>query len=102
MQARIATAHRDHRIPTVEQIRHVLKAMPARTDIEKRDRAIIAFTLLTGARAGATASFKLKHIDLAVRKIDQEARPVAPKHAKTFPPVFFPASPDVRATVADW
>jgi hypothetical protein len=48
--------------------------MPARTDIEKRDRAIIAFTLLAGARDDATASFKLKHIDLAVGKIDQDAR----------------------------
>jgi integrase len=102
IQARIATAHRDQRIPTVEQIGHVLKAMPAQTDIEKRNRAIIAFTLLTGARDGATASFKLKHIDLVVGKIDQDAREVATKHAKTFPTFFFPVGDDVRAIVADW
>src|SRR5205807_7798146 len=102
VQARIATAHRDQRIPTVEQIRHVLKAMPARTDIEKRDRAIIAFTLLTGARDGATASFKLKHIDLVVGKVDQDAREVATKRAKTFPTYFFPVGDDIRAIVAEW
>jgi site-specific recombinase XerD len=101
-QVRIATAHRDQRIPTIERIRHVLGAMPTGRDIEKRDRAIIAFTLLTGARDGATASFKLKHIDLVVGKINQDAREVATKHAKTFPTFFFPVGDDVRAIVADW
>ena len=60
--------------------------------VSTRDRAIIAFTLLTGARDGATASFKLKHIDLVVGKIDQDAREVATKHAKTFPTFFFPVA----------
>jgi integrase len=101
-QARIATARREQRTPTIEQVRHVLKAMPARTDIEKRDRAVIAFTLLTGARDGATASFKLKHIDVVVGKVDQDAREVATKRAKTFPSFFFPVGDDIRAIVADW
>ena len=35
--------------------------MPAGSKIEQRNRALIAFTLLTGARDGATASLKLKH-----------------------------------------
>jgi hypothetical protein len=48
-QARIATARREQRAPNIEQIRHVLNAMPARTDIEKRHRAVIAFTISTGA-----------------------------------------------------
>jgi integrase len=101
-QARIATARREQRIPTIEQIRHVLKSMPARADIEKRDRAVIAFTLLTGARDGATASFKLKHIDIVARKVNQDAREVATKRAKTFPSFFFPVGDDIRAIVVDW
>ena len=101
-QSRIATARREQRTPTIEQVRHVLKAMPARTEIEKRDRAVIAFTLLTGARDGATASFKLKHIDVVVGKVDQDAREVATKRAKTFPSFFFPVGDDIRAIVVDW
>jgi integrase len=62
-ETRIAKAHRDARVPTLEQIRHVLRTMPASTEIERRDRALIAFTILTGARDGAIASIKLKHID---------------------------------------
>ena len=60
--SRVATARRDQPGPTLEQVRHVIKQMPADTDIELRNRALIAFVLLTGARDGAVASLKLKHI----------------------------------------
>jgi hypothetical protein len=45
-------------VPTLEQIRHVIRTLPATTEIERRDRALIAFTILTGARDGAIASLK--------------------------------------------
>src|SRR5215470_13129135 len=47
-ETRIAKAVRPARVPTLEQIRRVLQAMPSTTDIERRDRALIAFTILTG------------------------------------------------------
>ena len=40
----------------LEQVRHTLSVMPADTDLERRDRALVAFTLLTGARDAALAS----------------------------------------------
>jgi site-specific recombinase XerD len=52
-ETRIAKAHRDARVPTLEQIRHVVQTMPAVTEIERRDRALVPFTVLTGARDGA-------------------------------------------------
>jgi site-specific recombinase XerC len=63
-ETRIAKATRPARVPTLEQIRHVVQSMSATTDIERRDRPLIAFTILTGARDGAMASLKLKHIDI--------------------------------------
>src|SRR5271154_3840239 len=45
---RIATAEREPKVPTIEQIMHVLRTMPTKSEIEFRNRAIIAFTLLTG------------------------------------------------------
>jgi len=43
---RIATAKRLQRVPTLEQVKHVINTMPAATEIERRNRALVAFTLL--------------------------------------------------------
>lgn len=99
---RIAKAIRPARVPTLEQIRHVIRSMPATTDIERRDRALIAFTILTGARDGAIASFKLRHIDIAEARIDQDAREVRTKFSKSFVTAFFPVGDDIRTVVVDW
>lgn len=100
--ARVATARREKRVPTIEQVRHVLSHMPAGNDIEMRDRAIVAFTLLTGARDSAIASFKLRHINLEQGKVSQDGREVRTKGAKTFTSVFFPVGDDIRVIVAEW
>jgi integrase/recombinase XerD len=101
-ETRIAKAARPARVPTLEQIRRVVLSMPATTDIERRDRALIAFTILTGARDGAVASFKLRHIDIADGKIDQDAREVQTKFSKSFVTTFFPVGDDIQAVVVNW
>jgi site-specific recombinase XerD len=88
-ETRIAKATRPARVPTLEQIRHVIENMPAITDIERRNRALIAFTILTGARDGAIASFRLRHIDITEGKIDQDAREVRTKFSKSLITTFF-------------
>jgi integrase len=100
--ARIAKASRPSRVPTLEQIRHVIDSMPATTDLEKRNRALIAFTILTGARDGALASFKLRHIDTVAGSIDQDAREVRTKFAKSYLTAFFPVGDDICAVVVEW
>jgi integrase/recombinase XerD len=101
-ETRIAKATRPERIPTLEQIRHVIRSMPTTTEIERRDRALIAFTILTGARDGAIASLKLGHIDIEEGRIDQDARQVRTKFSKSFITTFFPVGDDIRAVVVDW
>jgi integrase len=64
--------------------------MPSTTDIEKRNRALIAFTLLTGARDTVITSFKIKHVDLINSSVFQGAREVKTKFSKTFTTYFFP------------
>jgi integrase len=98
----IAKTPNEERVPTLEQIRHVLAHLPFGTDIEKRNRALIAFTLLTGARDNAIASMRLKHVDLVEGKIMQDARQVRTKFSKTFPTFFFRVGADVQAIVAEW
>lgn len=99
---RIATAQREQKSPSLAQIEHVLKTMPTKSEIEQRNRALIAFTLLTGARDRAIASMRLKHIDLNAGCIHQDAREVKTKFSKTFDTYFFPVGNDVLQIVTDW
>ena len=99
---RIATAQREQQVPTLQQIKHVIAGMPANTDIERRNRALIAFTLLTGARDSAIASMKLKHVDLGADSVYQDAREVKTKFSKTFNTFFFPVGDEIRRIVAEW
>lgn len=99
---RIAKAARHKAFPTLDQVHHVLSAMPTGTDIEKRNRALVAFALLTGTRDGALASFRLKHVDLVQGRVDQDARDVKTKGSKTFPTWFFPVGGDALPIVRDW
>lgn len=99
---RIATAKREKRFPTLDEIRQAIDAMPDSLPWEKRDKAIMAFAILTGARDDAIASFALKHVDLANRKVDQDARDVRTKNRKSFTTWFFPVGDDMEAILADW
>ena len=99
---RIATARRETAVPTLEQIKHVIATMPNNSDIEKRNRSLIAFTLLTGARDSAIASMKLKHIDMSGNSVFHDAREVNTKFSKTFTTFFFPVGEDIQQIVGDW
>jgi len=100
--ARVATAKRQKPVPTLEQVKHVIGSMPCSTEIEQRNRALIAFTLLTGARDAAIASMKIKHIDLLAKCVFQDARDVNTKFSKTFTTYFFPVGDDIEKVVIDW
>jgi integrase len=99
---RIAKAVRTRPIPSVDEIRKALGAMPITTALERRDRAVVAFALLSGARDNAIASLSLKHVDLTQRTVFQDARSVRTKNAKTFTSTFFPVGADIEAIVAGW
>jgi len=101
-ETREARTHTERSVPTLGQIKHVLGVMPAITEIERRNHALIAFTLLTGARDGAIVSLKLKHIDLVEGRIMQDAREVRTKFSKSFPTYFFPVGNDVCQIVQAW
>jgi len=99
---RVATARREKVFPTVEQVKHVIARMPTGSDIELRNRALVAFILLTGARDSAVASMSLKHVDLDAGCVHQDARDVKTKFSKTFITYFFPVGDEIREIVADW
>jgi integrase len=98
----VARARRPKPVPSLDQIRAMLDVMPSATSIDRRNRAIVALTILTGARDNAIASLRLKHLDLADRQLFQDAREVRTKFSKTFPTWFFPVGQDFVVIVADW
>ncbi|HEY2529179.1 MAG TPA: site-specific integrase [Xanthobacteraceae bacterium] len=98
----IAKARRPSRAPTLTEIRHVIGLMPTATEVERRDRAVIAFIAVTGARVSAVASFQLGHIDIERRVVFQDARDVRTKFRKTFETWFFPIGGDLEQIVVDW
>lgn len=101
-QKAIASTVRDIEGPTIEQVRRVVETMPATTDIEMRDRAVIAFAILTGARDNAIASLRMKHVDIEKSVVLQDARHVRTKASKTIETWFFPVGEPFGAIVAGW
>jgi integrase len=99
---RIARARLDKPVPTLEQIRHVIDRMPIGNAIQLRDRAVVALILLTGARDGAVKSLKLKHLDLAGKRLVHDAREVTTKARKSFVADFLPVGERIEQIVSDW
>lgn len=102
LEMRRASAPRDRPIPTIEQIRHVLTVTPAETPVQRRDRAIIAFTLLSGARDDAIASLRLGNVNLDTRRVFQDARTVRTKNGKTIESWLFRLGDDFDDILRDW
>lgn len=99
---RIARSAEQRPSPSIEQVRYVLDRMPAETAVQRRDRAILAFLLLTGIRDGAAIDLKLRHVDLAECLIRQDAREIRTKFSKTMPTWFFPVGDGIAPIFADY
>lgn len=90
--------------PSLEQIRATIAAMPRETAIDRRNRALLAFAILTGIRDRAMASLSLRDLDLAKSPplVRQDPNTVETKFAKAIATYFFPIGDDLAAIVADW
>lgn len=99
---RIAGARRERPVPTLDDIRRAVALMPDETHVDKRNRALISFAALSGARNAALASFKVKHVDLAARSVFQDGRDVKTKRRKTFKTIFFPVGPELEEVVTSY
>lgn len=94
----VALAHEYRRKPsaTLSQAQLVIRSMPHSTDIELRDRAILACAFLTGARVSALRTLKIKHVLANGSGIFQDANEVEVKFAKSQTTTFFPVGDDIR------
>jgi len=101
-ELRAARNTRPKAVPTLKQVTRVIHNMPVDSDIALRNRSLLAFTILTGARDNAIASLSLKHIDLNRGCVFQDAREVRTKFRKSFMTYFFPVGDDILRIVEDW
>lgn len=100
--ARAAHAQRTVRYPSTQAAHYAFQAMSEQTEIERRNKAMFAFLLITGARIGAVSSLRLKHINLVDGYVFQDGREVRTKAGKTFTTWFFPMHPDYLACFTKW
>ncbi|MGJ8604412.1 MAG: site-specific integrase [Marivita sp.] len=99
---RVASAVRETPYPSMEMVRHAFNFIPESTEVERRDKALFAFFMLTGARDGAVASLRIKHINMIDGCVYQDAREVRTKNAKTFTTFFLPVDADYLICFTEW
>lgn len=95
-----APAHK--KIPTLNQIEQVINSMPSDNEIQKRNRALIAFLILTGIRVTALTSLKIKHAFIEEGYIEQDPNEVNTKFSKKIITYFFPVGDNISNIVIDW
>lgn len=98
----IARTPRRPRVPTIEEIRRIIVRMPAKTETELRNRALVAGILLTGMRDNAAASLLLKYVRLEEELVEQRGEGMRTKYSKTIYSYFFPVGDDIQKIFVDW
>ena len=98
----IARSTPSKRYPTLEQIEHVVRNMPYNTEVQKRNRALVAFLVLTGARVAAVASIRLKHVFLDDERIEQHPQEVKTKYSKKIVTFFLPVGDLFKNIFIEW
>lgn len=88
--------------PSPDQARCVILNMPTETVIQRRDRALLAFLFLTGAREGAAISMQLRQLDLVNGCVQFDGRYVDTKFGKSFTTAFYPIGGGLESILSDW
>lgn len=99
---RSASAPADKKFPSLDIIKKVVANMPDESQIEKRDRALIAFLAITGIRDGALITLKLKHFDVGRKLVLQNPLEVATKFGKRIDTFLFPLDEGLEEIFLDW
>lgn len=99
---RIASAARPRPCPSMEMARHAFNFMPEVTEVDRRNKAIFAFLMLTAARDGAVSSLRLKHINMIDGCVYQDPREVRTKNSKPITTYFLPVDPAYLDCFTSW
>lgn len=92
----------DKQYSTFQMVERAVSLMPSETAIEKRDRAMIVFTAITGTRDGTIPTLKLKHFDPVQKLVRQDPREARTKFSKRIDTFLFPLSAAFEQIFLDW
>jgi len=95
-------AHGPKPYPTMEEAVAMVSGMPGNTISERRDRAMVAFTFVTGLRSGALTSLRLKHFDTIAKEVVQDGNEMRAKNGKSFRVFWFPRTEEFQSFFHDW
>lgn len=99
---RAARAQVEKPFPSLGQIIAAVDNMPTKTDIELRNRAIVATVAITGIRVDALITIKVKHFDKARMLFIQDPHEVSTKFRKLINTFVFPLDPDLENILISW
>lgn len=89
--ALIARSGTTKAMPSFEDARKIIEGIDVKNEIDRRDRALICFSLITGCRISAIVSLKMKCFDKNKKLIDQNPGDgVKTKNSKKILTTFFP------------
>ncbi|MBT4384834.1 site-specific integrase [Candidatus Peregrinibacteria bacterium] len=90
-ETRIAIQPNKRKIPPLEDVIKVIESIDVQTEVDQRDRALLCFTLLTGARISAIYSLPMKAFEPDTLTVDQNPKfGVKTKFSKRIVTTFFP------------
>lgn len=104
-EAKVATSPKVDSLeyPTLEQVKHLSNKIEPKTEIDLRDKALIAFTLLSGMRDNAIITLPLGCFDSEKLFINQDpSKGVRTKFSKTIPSFIFKFDKDLLNTILYW
>lgn len=100
---RMATSCMRECYPTFEQIKRVASVIQPVSEVDLRDRALIAFTLLSGMRDSAIASLPIGCFDLNNLMVDQDPKKgVKTKNSKHIKSYLLSFDDEMLKYVIDW
>jgi len=102
-EERIATQYTPRNFPPFEYVLKLTDSIKINSEIDQRDRALIAFTLLSGCRDKALATLPLGCFDEQNLVINQNPRQgVQTKFAKLIPTTLLPFDKKLLGYVLEW
>lgn len=90
-ETRMAIQPNKREIPSIEEVIKVIETIKIGSDVDRRDRALICFTLLTGARISAIYTMPMMAFDEETLTVDQNPKfGIKTKFSKRIVTTFFP------------
>ena len=102
-QTKVALNRTRKRYPTLEIIQKLVNSIEAKTEVDKRDRALICFTLLSAMRDEAITTLPLGCLNIEKQQVHQDPeRGVKTKFSKDILTTLFVFDPAFSEIIKDW